>query len=136
MSLPLTRSSWACSPTFLGWIWKYEWAGLGWVGLDARIGSSPRTSMDPQCVSGPKKSWNQVSQREVSSGVSYCSVFSLIPQLFITALVRGSLWVTFKGQGQQLGSDYESIERAPGSKKISKGLMEGLLFKKKSTCTV
>lgn len=72
-------------------------SGLGWVGLDARIGGSPRTGMGPQCVSGPKKTWGQVSQREVSSGVSYCSVFSLIPQLFITALVRGSRWVMFKG---------------------------------------
>lgn len=49
---PLTRSSWARSPTFLGWIWKDRW----WAGLRARIGGSPKTGMGPWCVSGPKKS--------------------------------------------------------------------------------
>lgn len=52
--------------------------------------------------------WGRVNQRDVSSEGSWGSAFSLIPFIDLpTALVTGNRWVTFKDQGDQLGSDYE-----------------------------
>lgn len=62
----MTRSSWAHSSAFLGWIWKGR---LDWVpesGAARELAWGPGVCQAP----GGQGQWDQVNQREVSRGVS------------------------------------------------------------------
>lgn len=75
------------------------------------LAAAPELAWAPSVCHVPRKHGAK-SATGRSPVVCPTGVPRLTPQLFITALVRGSLWVTFKGQGQQLGSDYELIDKS------------------------
>lgn len=108
MSPPLTRSYWSHSPTFLGWIWKDRWAGhQNW--------GHPQNWHGPLMCVRPQEDTGSGAKAAKGKFPVVCpgalSSVSFL-WLFITALVRGSVWVTFKELGQQLGSDYEFVDKS------------------------
>ena len=89
----MTRSPWAHSSAFLGWIW---------VGRRARLGARIRAlelAWDPGVCQAPRGQgqWAQAKQREVSQWCVLGLCLQSCPlTYFITALVRGDQWVTHK----------------------------------------